>query len=63
MRVVGIVAEYNPMHNGHIYHLNKAREISKADFVVAIMSGNFMQRGEAAILDKWTRAEVAVRNG
>ena len=63
MRVAGIIAEYNPMHNGHIYHLEKSREISKADFVVAVISGNFTQRGEPALLDKWTRSRIAVENG
>lgn len=63
MRVAGIIAEYNPMHNGHIYHLEESREISKADFVIAVISGNFTQRGEPAVLDKWTRSRIAVENG
>ena len=63
MRVAGIIAEYNPMHNGHIYHLQKTREISKADFVIAVMSGHFTQRGEPAIIDKWERSRIAVLNG
>lgn len=63
MRVAGIIAEYNPMHNGHIYHLQKTKEISKADFVIAVMSGNFTQRGEPAIIDKWERSRIAVLNG
>ena len=63
MNVVGIVAEYNPMHSGHIYHLSQTKEICKADFTVAVMSGNFMQRGEPAIYDKWLRAAAAVKNG
>lgn len=58
----GIVCEYNPMHNGHMYHIEKTKNAG-ADFVVAVMSGNFVQRGECALLDKWQRAEIAVRNG
>ena len=63
MRVVGIAAEYNPLHNGHIYHLEQARELSNADFAVVAMSGNFVQRGEPACADKFTRAEWALRAG
>ena len=63
MKACGIVVEYNPFHNGHLYHLNKAKEVSGCDVVVAVMSGNFVQRGEPAILDKWQRAETAVRQG
>lgn len=58
----GIVCEYNPMHNGHMYHIEKTKNAG-ADFIVAVMSGNFVQRGECALLDKWQRAEIAVRNG
>lgn len=63
MKVLGITAEYNPFHNGHKYHIEKSREITGADCVVAVMSGNFTQRGEAAILDKWERSRLAVENG
>lgn len=63
MNVAGIVAEYNPMHSGHIYHLQQTKEICRADYVVAVMSGNFTQRGEPAIYDKWLRAAAAVKNG
>lgn len=62
MRIAGVVAEYNPFHNGHLFHLQKTRE-NGADAVVAVMSGNFVQRGEAAILDKWARAEAAAKSG
>ena len=61
MKVLGITCEYNPMHDGHIYHLEESRAVSKADFVVCVMSGNFVQRGEPAVFDKWTRAAEAVR--
>lgn len=63
MNACGIVTEYNPFHNGHIYHLTKAREISGCDVLVAVMSGNFVQRGEPAICDKWTRAATAIEHG
>lgn len=63
MKVLGIITEYNPFHNGHLYHLEKAREMTEPDVVVAVMSGNFVQRGEPAILDKWRRAQIAVECG
>lgn len=63
MKNVGIICEYNPFHNGHKYQLKKAREISGADNVICIMSGSFVQRGEPAAWNKWSRAEMAVRNG
>ena len=63
MKTVGIIAEYNPFHNGHAYQVAEARKRSCADAVVAVMSGNFTQRGEAAILDKWHRAELAIMGG
>ena len=63
MRVAGIIAEYNPFHNGHAYHIARSRRLTNADAVIVIMSGAFTQRGEAAILDKWTRAEMALKNG
>jgi predicted nucleotidyltransferase len=60
---IGIIAEYNPFHKGHLYHLDETIKQGKADHIVAVMSGNFTQRGEPAIYDKWVRAEMAVRNG
>lgn len=63
MKVLGITAEYNPFHNGHKYHIEKSRELTGADCVAVVMSGNFTQRGEAAILDKWERSRLAVENG
>ena len=63
MRVVGIIAEYNPLHNGHIYHLERAKALSDADFCVVVLSGNFVQRGEAACTDKFSRATWALRAG
>ncbi|OJG73887.1 hypothetical protein RV12_GL000468 [Enterococcus quebecensis] len=63
MKSCGIIVEYNPFHNGHQYHAKMAREMSGADVVIAVMSGNFLQRGEPAIIDKWTRAEEALKHG
>ena len=60
MKTVGIIAEYNPLHSGHLYQIAKAKELSAADFTVICMSGNFVQRGEPAIMDKWTRARVVL---
>lgn len=61
--VTGIICEYNPMHFGHIHHIAESKKVSRADFIVCLMSGNFVQRGEAAILDKYTRAEIAIESG
>jgi predicted nucleotidyltransferase len=63
MSILGIIAEYNPFHNGHLYHIQKAKEISGIDCVICVMSGNFVQRGEPAIFDKWSRAEMALSQG
>ena len=62
MIVTGIIVEYNPLHNGHIKHIQMARELTKADVLVAVMSGNFVQRGEPAIIDKFTRTKEALLN-
>lgn len=63
MKICAIICEYNPFHNGHLYQLQKAKALSGADFLLCIMSGNFVQRGEAAIMDKYTRAKHAVMAG
>ena len=63
MRVVGVIAEYNPLHNGHIYHLERAKTLSGADYCIVVLSGSFVQRGEAACMDKYTRAGWAVKAG
>ena len=62
MKAVGIVAEYNPFHNGHRHHLQTTKNLTNLP-VIAVMSGSFMQRGEPAFLDKWQRARLAVQNG
>ena len=63
MTVAAIVAEYNPFHNGHAYHIEETRRQTGADYILAILSGDFVQRGEPAILDKYTRARMALKNG
>jgi predicted nucleotidyltransferase len=63
MRTVGIIVEYNPLHNGHVHHFAESRRVTGAEAVVAVMSGHFLQRGEPAIVNKWTRAEMALRMG
>lgn len=61
-QAAGIIAEYNPFHNGHLYHLQTTKKLTSLP-VVIVMSGSIMQRGEPAFLDKWTRAKLAVDNG
>lgn len=63
MKTVGIIAEYNPFHNGHAYHIQKAKELTGADFCVVVMSGNFVQRGMPALMDKHLRASCALAGG
>lgn len=63
MKIGGIVAEYNPFHNGHKYQIEKSKELGEWTHVVAAMSSNYVQRGETALISKWARAEMAVKNG
>ena len=63
MKIIGIIAEYNPFHNGHAYQIKKIKEDLKADFVVVAMSGDFVQRGAPAIVDKYTRTKMALSCG
>ncbi len=63
MKILGIIVEYNPFHNGHLYHISKAKEITKADYIIAVMSGHFLQRGEPAIINKWARSKMALNAG
>ena len=63
MKIAGIIAEYNPFHNGHKYHIEKTRELTGATHIVAVMSSNYVQRGETSLMSKWARAEAAVKNG
>lgn len=63
MKIVGIIAEYNPFHNGHQYHLNQTKEFTDADGVICVMSSSFLQRGEPALIDKWERTKMALAGG
>ncbi|MBQ6541093.1 MAG: nucleotidyltransferase [Lachnospiraceae bacterium] len=63
MKVAGLVAEYNPFHNGHVHHLSETRRLSGADFVVVVMSGDYVQRGTPAVIDKYERARMALQGG
>lgn len=63
MKTVGIIAEYNPFHNGHAYQIAKAKEMTGADYCVVVMSGDFVQRGTPAVMDKYLRAEAALLHG
>lgn len=62
-RVLGIIAEYNPFHNGHLYHIAKSKEETGAQYVVAVISGNFVQRGNTSIVNKWIKTKMALLNG
>lgn len=63
MNVTAIISEYNPLHKGHLYHIETAKRETNANFMIGIMSGNFMQRGTPAITDKYARAEAALKSG
>ncbi|MGM0863656.1 MAG: nucleotidyltransferase [Bacillota bacterium] len=63
MKATGVVVEYNPFHNGHLHHLRETRIASGADVVVAVMSGHFLQRGEPALVSKWSRTRMALEAG
>lgn len=60
--VLGIIAEYNPFHNGHLYHIEESIKQAKADYTICVISGNFVQRGNTSIIDKWTKAKMAIAN-
>lgn len=63
MKVTGLIVEYNPFHNGHLYHINKAKEITNTDVIVAVTSGNFNQRGDVSIINKFEKTKAALNNG
>lgn len=63
MASIGIIAEYNPFHNGHLYHLKKIKEMFPNDTIILVLSGNFTQRGEPSIIDKWKKTEIAIKAG
>lgn len=62
-RVLGIIAEYNPFHNGHLYHIKESVEQTDAEYVICVISGNFVQRGNTSIIDKWTKTKMAIAQG
>ena len=62
-KVLGIVAEYNPFHNGHLLHLLKSKEEANADYTICVISGNFVQRGNTSIVNKWVKTEMALNEG
>ncbi len=62
-KVLGIIAEYNPFHNGHLHHLQNSLKLTNADYTIAIITGNFTQRGSTSLIDKWSKAEIALKNG
>lgn len=61
--VLGIIAEYNPFHNGHLYQIEEAKKQTGAEYVVAIITGNFTQRGNTSLVNKWVKAQMAIENG
>ena len=63
MKITGIIAEYNPFHNGHAYQIEKIKKETDADYVIVAMSGDFVQRGTPAIVDKYARTKMALANG
>jgi predicted nucleotidyltransferase len=63
MKAIGLIVEYNPFHNGHAFHLQASLDVAEADVVIAVMSGNFLQRGEPALVSKWCRTRMALLNG
>ena len=62
MTKVGIIAEYNPFHNGHIYHLNKVKEMFPDSYLILVLVGNFTQRGDVSVINKWDKTKIALNN-
>ena len=63
MKIAGIIAEYNPFHNGHAYHIQKTRELTGADYIIVVLSGDFVQRGEVAVFSKYLCTKMALLCG
>ena len=61
--IVGIIAEYNPFHNGHVYHIEKVKEMFPNSPIILVLGGNFTERGDISILDKWEKTAIAIKNG
>ena len=62
-KVLGIIAEYNPFHNGHLYHLQQSLKSTGSSYSIAVISGNFTQRGSTSLINKWDKAKIALQNG
>lgn len=62
-KILGIITEYNPFHNGHLYHLKESKKQTNCQYSICVMSGNFTQRGSTSIIDKWSKAKMAIQNG
>ncbi len=60
MKTAGLIVEYNPFHKGHLYHIEKTKEVTGADTIIAVMSGNFVQRGAPAVMPKHLRARCEI---
>ncbi|MCM0648711.1 nucleotidyltransferase [Clostridium swellfunianum] len=63
MKISAIISEYNPLHNGHVYHINKTKEITNSDAIICVMSGNYVQRGLPSMVDKWNRTKAVLECG
>lgn len=63
MQIIGIVTEYNPFHNGHLYQIQKIKEMYPDSVIIVAMSGNYTMRGEISVLDKWNKTNIAINNG
>ena len=63
MNIIGIVTEYNPFHNGHLYQINKVKEMYPDSLIIIAMSGNYTERGEISIINKWDKARLALSYG
>ena len=63
MKKIGIICEYNPFHNGHLYHISKIKEMFDDSLIILVMSGNFTQRGEASIIPKYSKCDIALLSG
>ncbi len=62
-KILGVIAEYNPFHNGHQFHLNQSKKMLEIEYTVAVVSGNFAQRGDTSLIDKWSKTQMALENG
>lgn len=62
MEIIGIIAEYNPFHNGHLYHINKIKKMYSKSILIAVINGYFLQRGEVSIIPKYAKAKIALNS-